>query len=138
MRREKSLGTVNTRHYTVGYAKPPTASRFKPGQSGNVKGRPKGRKNFKTLIRDAMTAKISIQEGGRNRQVSKLEGVVLRQIQSALQGDDRSAMAVMKIASQLNLLDDVADTGSAEAALSANDERILQELVNRRNGGKRR
>jgi hypothetical protein len=74
MRRGKSLKTGNTRHYTVGYAKPPTASRFKPGQSGNAKGRPKGRKNFKTLIRNAMTAKISIQEGGRNRQVSKLEG----------------------------------------------------------------
>jgi hypothetical protein len=85
-----------------------------------------------------MTAKISIQEGGRNRQVSKLEGVVLRQIQNALQGDDRSAMAVMKIASQLNLLDDVADNGSIEAALSASDERILRELVSRRRGAKGR
>jgi hypothetical protein len=85
-----------------------------------------------------MTAKISIQEGGRNRQVSKLEGVVLRQIQNALQGDDRSAMAVMKIASQLNLLDDVADNGSIEEALSASDERILQELVSRRRGAKGR
>lgn len=138
MRRGKSLKAGNTRHYAVGYAKPPTASRFKPGQSGNAKGRPKGRKNFKTLIRNAMTAKISIQEGGRNRQVSKLEGVVLRQIQNALQGDDRSAMAVMKIASQLNLLDDVADNGSIEEALSASDERILQELVSRRRGAKGR
>jgi len=38
MRRGKSLKSGNTRHYAVGYAKPPTASRFKPGQSGNAKG----------------------------------------------------------------------------------------------------
>jgi hypothetical protein len=138
MKQAKSSKTGNIRHYAIGYAKPPTASQFKPGQSGNPKGRPKGRKNFKTLIRNAMTAKISIQENGRNKQVSKLEGVVLRQIQSALQGDDKSAMAVMKIASQLNLLDDVGDNAPVEAPLSANDERILQELANRRHGAKRR
>jgi hypothetical protein len=138
MRQRKSSKTGNTRHYAIGYAKPPTASQFKPGQSGNAKGRPKGRKNFKTLIRNAMTAKISIQENGRNKQVSKLEGVVLRQLQSALQGDDKSAMAVMKIATQLNLLDDVADNGPVEAALSASDERILQVLASRGRGVKGR
>jgi hypothetical protein len=35
-------------------------------------------------------------------------------------------MAVMKIASQLNLLDDVADNGSIEAALSASDTNYPQ------------
>jgi hypothetical protein len=123
------------RAYAIGYGKPPATSRFKPGQSGNVKGRPKGHKNLKTLIRQAMTARISIQEGSSSRQVSKLEGVVLRQLQSALKGDDRSAMAVMKIATQLGILDDAPEANS-ETALTANDERILQELVQRRHGGK--
>ena len=31
--------------YEVGYGKPPEASRFKPGRSGNPKGRPRGSKN---------------------------------------------------------------------------------------------
>jgi hypothetical protein len=31
--------------YEVGYAKPPVECRFKPGQSGNPRGRPKGSKN---------------------------------------------------------------------------------------------
>jgi hypothetical protein len=29
-------------HYPVGYRKPPVHSRFKKGQSGNPRGRPKG------------------------------------------------------------------------------------------------
>jgi hypothetical protein len=123
--------------YVVGYGKPPAASRFKRGQTGNPKGRPKGQKNLKTLIRQAMTAKISVQEGSSNRQVSKIEGVVLRQLQNALKGNDRSAMAVIRMALQLGFLDDSSENHQIEDALSAADERILQELINRR-GGKRR
>lgn len=92
--------------YPIGYGKPPVASRFKPGASGNTKGRPKGSKNLKTLIKDAMTSKIVIQEGSNSRRVSKIEGVVLRQLQSALKGSDRAAMAVVKMAMQLGFLED--------------------------------
>jgi hypothetical protein len=36
--------------YKVGNKKPPLHSRFKPGQSGNPRGRPKGRSNFGTTL----------------------------------------------------------------------------------------
>jgi uncharacterized protein DUF5681 len=126
------------RDYAVGYGRPPIGSRFRPGTSGNAKGRPKGGKNLKTLIRQAMTANISVQEGPTTRRVSKIEGFVLRQLQNALKGNDRSAMAVIKMAMQMGFLEE-ADNNSAEAAqLSTADEQILQELMNRRQGGKRR
>jgi Family of unknown function (DUF5681) len=118
--------------YSIGYGKPPIGSRFKPGETGNAKGRPKGHKNLKTLIRQAMTARISVQEGSSSRQVSKIECVVLRQLQNALKGNDRSAMAVIKMATQMGFLEDP-DSNSAEAtALSASDERILEQLLTRR------
>jgi hypothetical protein len=124
--------------YAVGYGKPPLASRFQPGQSGNAKGRPKGRKNLKTLIRQAMTAKITVQEGSSGRHVTKLEGVVLRQLQNALKGNDRSAMAVIKMAGEMGLLEDTPDATVTENDLSAADERILKELLTRCRGEKRR
>jgi hypothetical protein len=136
--RSKQAEKSPDRARPVGYGSPPVASRFKTGASGNPKGRPRGSKNLKTLIRQAMTAKISIQEGPSSRRVGKIEGVVLRQLQSALKGNDRSAMAVIKMATQMGFLEDP-DSKPAEAtALSASDERILEELLTRRHGTRRR
>jgi Family of unknown function (DUF5681) len=128
-RGEKSASD-NAAHNTVGYGQPPLASRFKPGTSGNAKGRPKGRKNLRTLIKEAMTANILIQEGQNSRRVSRIEGVVLRQLQSALKGSDRAALAVIKMAHQLRFLED-SESNTAETALSPEEERILNELVAR-------
>jgi hypothetical protein len=135
---ENSSREQSDRPYPVGYGKPPVTSRFKPGASGNVKGRPKNSKNLKTLIRQAMTAKIAIQEGSNSRRVTKIEGVVLRQIQSALKGDDRSAMAVIKMAAQLGLLDDPNGDPTEAAVFSPADEQILEQLLTRHHKAKRR
>jgi len=116
--------------YPVGYGKPPLASRFKRGTSGNAKGRPKGSKNLKTLIRDAMTASISVQEGAKTKRVSRIEGVVLRQLQKALMGSDQAAMAVVKMALQLGFLEGSIDNFDA-VALTRDDEQILSELIAR-------
>jgi hypothetical protein len=60
--------------YEVGYRKPPKASQFKAGQSGNPKGRPKGSRNVKPgdgtigRLKDLVLAEayrqIPIREGG--------------------------------------------------------------------------
>jgi Family of unknown function (DUF5681) len=125
----KSRCSSNLQNSAVGYGRPPVANRFKPGTSGNLKGRPKGAKNLKSLIREAMIASIPIQEGEKTRRVSRLEGVVLRQIQSALRGNDKSAMAVVKMALQLGFLHDSGDP--AEISLNREDEQILNELLAR-------
>ena len=44
----------NVPDYAVGYGKPPQHSRFKPGRSGNPKGRPKGQPTAsETFMREA-------------------------------------------------------------------------------------
>jgi Family of unknown function (DUF5681) len=137
---EKSRGAGKSRrgggsqNSAVGYGRPPGASRFKPGTSGNPKGRPKGRKNLKTLIREAMTASILIQEGQKTRRVSRIEGVMLRLLQSGLKGNEKSAMTVLKMAQLLGLLQDSSE--SSEIALSSEDERILGELFARSRNNK--
>lgn len=124
--------------YSVGYKRPPVASRFKPGTSGYPQGRKKGSKNLKTLIKQAMIATISIQEGSTSRRVSKIEGVVMRQLQSALKGNDRSAMAALKMAMLVGLLDDTDKTPGESTALSAADEQIIEQLMARHREARRR
>jgi Family of unknown function (DUF5681) len=128
--RGKKSDANRTARYPVGYGRPPLASRFKPGASGNAKGRPKGSKNLKTSILEAMTASISIQEGEKTKRVSRIEGVVLRQLQKALMGSDQAAMAVVKMALQLGFLQD-AEGQHGGLTLSGQDEVILKELINR-------
>lgn len=113
----------------VGYGRPPAATQFKPGTSGNATGRPKGSKNLKTLIKAAMTANILIQEGQKSRRVSKIERVVLRQLQSALKGNEKAAMATIKMAMLVGLLED--NTPAEAAALSAADEALIEQLLSR-------
>ena len=40
----------------VGYRKPPKATQFKQGQSGNPHGRPKGTKNLKTDLIEELSS----------------------------------------------------------------------------------
>ncbi len=124
--------------YTVGSKKPPVASRFQPGKSGYPKGRKKGSKNLKTLIKEAMTSLILIQEGSTSRRVSKIEAVVMRQLQSALKGNERSAMASIKMALLVGLLDDSDKTAGEATALSAADEQIIEQLMSRHRKARRR
>lgn len=75
----------------VGYGKPPRQYTWKPGQSGNPKGRLKGAKNESTLLREILERRIQSNSGNRRRKISVLEGILLRIAENALKGDPKSA-----------------------------------------------
>ena len=50
--------------YKVGYKKPPLHTRFRKGQSGNPRGRPRGSKNLSTLLTDALNEPVVVTEDG--------------------------------------------------------------------------
>ena len=121
----------------VGYGRPPIASRFKPGASGNPNGRPKKSRNLKTIIRNALTANVLVREGEKKRFVTKLEGIVLRQLESALKGNDKAALATLKMAAQVGLLD-ISEVELENPPLSAGEQQIIDELLARRGSTQRR
>jgi Family of unknown function (DUF5681) len=75
----------------VGYGRPPRAHQFKPGQSGNPKGRPKGAKNESTILREIFERKIESRSAGRSRKITVLEGILLRITEDSLKGNTKSA-----------------------------------------------
>jgi Family of unknown function (DUF5681) len=109
--------------YEVGYGRPPKEHQFKPGRSGNPKGRPKGAQNEATILVNLLNRKIEIREAGRTRKVSVLEAVLLRFAEEALRGNPRAATF---------LLDRYRPPDSNEASadqLSREDQEILDAFI---------
>jgi hypothetical protein len=75
--------------YEIGYRKPPKRSRFKKGQSGNPKGRPRGAKSLITLLMAELEEKISVNENGRSRRLTKREALVKQLVNKAVMGGFR-------------------------------------------------
>ena len=120
--------TAPTNAQGVGYARPPEHTRFVKGTSGNPRGRRKGSRNMRTIIRNTLIATVTVREGERTRSVSKLEGIVLKQIESALKGNEKAALATLKMAGQVGLLDQASDQADVQP-LSASEQRMLDEYV---------
>lgn len=81
----------------VGYGKPPKATRFKKGQSGNPRGRPRSARGLRTLLEEALVQKITVTEGGRTMRISKREALILSLITKALKGDMRAAAQTLRL-----------------------------------------
>ena len=83
-------------NYVVGYGKPPLTRRFKSGQSGNRRGRPRGSKNCKTIVREIANEMHTVTEDGRLRRRSILEFMLLALRNRAAEGDVRAFRAFRK------------------------------------------
>ena len=86
------------RDYEVGYGKPPKEHRFKKGQSGNPKGRPKGALNIATVIDRVLREQVVITENGERKTISKLEASVKQVVNKAASGDMRAFQQVPPLA----------------------------------------
>jgi hypothetical protein len=112
--------------YEVGYGKPPVHSQFQKGRSGNPKGKPKGRKNTKTMIRDILFEPLPMQINGKTQNLTGFEGNVLRLRQAGLGGDFRSAVHVVQLGMSL---DPDAETEKPEVEAMHFDQRTFNALL---------
>lgn len=76
--------------YEVGYGKPPRHTRFRKGESGNYRGRPKTRKNLTTIVGEVLGDAVVINENGRRRRRSKAEVIAMQLVNKAVKGDSRT------------------------------------------------
>jgi uncharacterized protein DUF5681 len=81
----------------VGYGKPPKHTQFKPGQSGNPKGRPKGIQNLNTDLEQELAVKILVTEGGAQQETTKQRAMLKSLFAKALNGDVRASGVLINL-----------------------------------------
>lgn len=87
--------TATPKQYEVGYGKPPKSTQFKPGQSGNPKGRTKGSKNgIYTYIKHELNSSITLTDGSK---IIQEQGFARQLTNKALRGDIQSQKLLFNI-----------------------------------------
>ena len=114
-------------NYKIGYGKPPKASQFKPGRSGNPEGRRKGSLNLVTDLSAELGEKITVREAGRPRRVSKQRALIKSLMAKALQGDVRASGVVLALYARVGI--DAA--GDATESINADELDILRRFAPR-------
>lgn len=79
----------------VGYCKPPKHSRFKPGQSGNPRGRPRKNRSIEAMIKRELDQTVVLKEGGREIRLSKREALIKQLVNRAISGDQKPMQLVL-------------------------------------------
>ncbi|MBI3700869.1 MAG: hypothetical protein HY242_10560 [Afipia sp.] len=82
--------TPSEKVFDVGYKKPPAHSRFKPGQSGNRKGRPKTVPTTQDIQNKLLNEVRIVRSGDKILKMTTHELMMRKQIELALKGDTRA------------------------------------------------
>jgi len=108
---------AKTGGHPIGYRNPPKHSQFRKGQSGNPRGRPKGARNFATVLEHALMDKVIANENGQRKAISKLEALVMQMINKAISGDARARQQTLGV---MHILEE--SSPGEEAAVKTLDE----------------
>lgn len=116
--------------HEVGYRKPPKDGQFKPGQSGNASGRPKGRPTLSELFLREAGKLITVKKGEKVVRITKAEGLVTKLVQMALQGDMAAMRLAVSMLSQPQLgADGAGEDGAADLGGIPDDDAVRRILA---------
>jgi hypothetical protein len=113
----------------VGYGNPPEPTRFKPGQSGNPKGRPKGSFNIATVLERGLREKVIINENGRRKIITKLEASIKQLVNKAAAGDLRALQQLTALARGGE--ERASEASSPKTAMTDVDRKVMEGVLRR-------
>jgi hypothetical protein len=111
-----------------GYKRPPGASRFQAGRSGNPKGRPKGARNLRTDLTALMKKRVTVREDGELSHISRQEAMLLSLFDKAVRGDVKASGQIFTMLTKLGLHD---AAPSEPPPVTGNDRAIVEAFLRR-------
>jgi hypothetical protein len=112
--------------YTVGYRRPPKATQFTAGKSGNPKGRPKGSRPVGAVLQDIIQQRVSVTENRKTRRIPALEVMLRRLANDAMRSDQR---AIKLLLSLVDRYGESPQTTLQLREIMAEDEEILAQYM---------
>jgi Family of unknown function (DUF5681) len=119
----------NQNNSESGYGKPPVNTRFKKGQSGNPKGRPKGSRSFTSSAYRVLQKRVVINEGGRRKTVTKLDATLKQIANKAASGDANTLRLLITIVQLMEQRS--TDPPTPVDRLDEGDEKLVARLLAR-------
>jgi uncharacterized protein DUF5681 len=114
--------------YTVGYAQPPKATQFQPGQSGNPAGRPRGRPSLDELLLEEAARVVKFKVGDKVMHIDRDRALLRRLFDVALQGNVRAIQIVTERLWQAQAT--LAAKSDPEAPLTEEEVALLKMMPN--------
>jgi hypothetical protein len=122
------------KHKDVGYGSPPVKNQFKPGQSGNTKGRPKGIKNTVTMLNEILNSKVIVTDNDKKMKMSR-RGVILTQaVSKAMKGDLKAVSILFPVMLESDINSE--EKQKVLEVLKNEDKELIKNALKRINGDK--
>jgi Family of unknown function (DUF5681) len=114
------------RQYAANYRKPPLHTRFKKGQSGNPRGRPK--KDLPALLLAALNEPVSVTIDGKPRKITKREVIVTQMVNKSAGADLRATKMLIDMMKEIEGKAGVAAPPEPRRFTPA-DEKVIKHMV---------
>lgn len=118
---------ANKQDGSVGYKRPPVATQFKPGISGNPSGRPKQAKSLKAELLEELGEVMRDREGDGEQEISKARAIAKSLVRAAIDGNLRAATALLAFCAKSLSHNDA----TQDHAVAPEDVDILNDYVGR-------
>jgi Family of unknown function (DUF5681) len=114
------------RDYEIGYGKPPRHTRFKKGQSGNPRGRPREAKNLPTLLTKALNERVIVTENDGRRKITKREAIITQLVNRSANADLRAMKILLDVIQDIERRTE--STPSETSSFGPADEKVIEQL----------
>lgn len=119
------------RDYEVGDRRPPKHRQFKPGQSGNPKGRPKGSINLRTRVARQLRQTVPVTRHGRQVKMLKADLIAHQIVDAAAKGNLKAALWTVQVDDEASI---AASTSSTEETFELPNRENLRFIAHRLSG----